>query len=83
MPENEGVDGQPALTNKKRVLTFVSGTKAYISSSLNANPDMASQWNDKAEADVTINGDDMVWTALRENADGSTVQQGMKWLRVE
>ena len=59
------VDGQPALSNKKRVLTFVSGTKAYISSSLNANPDMASQWNDKVEADVTINGNEVILTSKR------------------
>ena len=31
---------------------------------------------------VLANGQ-MVWTALRSNEDGSTVQQGMKWKRVE
>ena len=25
----------------------------------------------------------MLWTALRQNADGTTVQQGMKWKKID
>ena len=57
--------GRPMMTNEKLVYTFVSDTKAYISASLNGNSKIASQWNDKAEADVTINGNEMILTSKR------------------
>lgn len=31
---------------------------------------------------ASIAGDQMEWTALRKNEDGTTVQQGMKWVKV-
>ena len=52
-------DGQPALTNEKRVFTFVSTTKAYMSASLNAFSELGSHWKDKMEVDVAINGNKM------------------------
>jgi hypothetical protein len=57
--------GRPMPTNQRLVYTFVSDTKAYISTSLSGNETMASQWNDKAEADVTVNGNEMVLTSKR------------------
>ena len=59
------VMGRPLPTNEKLVYTFVSDTKAYISISVNSNPEMASQWNDRAEADVTISGNEMFLTSKR------------------
>ena len=56
------VDGKPALTNKKRVLTFVSTTKAYISASRDINPEMGEMWSDNTELEVAIGGNKMSLT---------------------
>ena len=56
------VDGQSELTNEKKVYTFVSTTKAYVSASLNSRPDIATQWNKQVEADVAISGNKMTVT---------------------
>lgn len=109
------MNGQSMQTNEKKVYTFVSATKAYVSASLNSNPDIASIWDVEMEAVTdrefqkyfvdgtllatrwkvvgenelrewwevaSIAGDQMEWTALRKNEDGTTVQQGMKWVKV-
>ena len=55
-------DGQPAMTNNKRVITFVSATKAYMSASFSDNPDLSTVWNDNTEADVVISGNKMTLT---------------------
>ena len=55
-------DGQPALTNKKRVLTFVSTTKAYISASRDINPEMGAMWSDYTELEVSIDGNKVTLT---------------------
>jgi hypothetical protein len=55
-------DGQPAPTNLKRVITFVSATKAYMSASFSDNPDVSTVWNDNTEADVVISGNKMTLT---------------------
>ena len=52
-------NGQPMVTNRKTVYTFVSPTKAYMSASLNTIPELGSQWNDHIEVDVAINGNKM------------------------
>ena len=50
---------------------------------------LATRWKNQGEAELrewweieSISGDQMVWTALRQNPDGTTVQQEMKWKRV-
>jgi hypothetical protein len=50
---------------------------------------LATRWKNQGEDELrewweieSISGDQMVWTALRQNPDGTTVQQGMKWKRV-
>ena len=48
------INGQPAPTNEKKVYTFISITKAYISASLDTRPELGTLWSDKIEADVTI-----------------------------
>lgn len=47
---------------------------------------LAMRWNNQGEAELrewceigSISGNEMVWTALRQNTDGSIVQQDMKW----
>ena len=55
-------DGQPLLTNEKKVTTFVSTTKATFSTSVNAHPERGTHWNDKSEADVVINGNKITLT---------------------
>ena len=51
---------------------------------------LATRWKNQGEDELrewwevaSIANGQMVWTALRSNEDGSTVQQGMKWKRVE
>ena len=46
---------------------------------------LAMRWNNQGEAELrewceigSISGNEMVWTALRQNTDGSIVQQDMK-----
>ena len=49
-------------TNRTNVFTFVSATKAYMSASLNARPEVNPEWMDNIEANVTINGNLMTLT---------------------
>ena len=42
------LDGSPALTNNKIVLTFLSSTKAYVSASLNNRPESGTLWSDQS-----------------------------------
>ena len=56
-------DGQPATTNNKMVLTFVSPTKAYICASLNVLHGVSTAWFDHIEADVAIDGDKVTVTS--------------------
>ena len=55
-------DGLPMPTNRTNVFTFVSATKAYMSASLNARPEVNPEWMDNIEANVTINGNLMTLT---------------------
>ena len=55
-------DGQPMPSNEKIVFTFVSATKAYVSASLNSHPEVGTHWNDRLEADVTIDGNNVTVT---------------------
>ena len=50
------INGQPAATNAKRVYTFVSSTKAYLSASLTMRPEFGACWSDQVEANVAIDG---------------------------
>ena len=59
-------DGLPMPTNRTNVFTFVSATKAYMSASLNARPELNPEWMDNIEANVTINGN---LTTLTLHAD--------------
>ena len=54
------VDGQPLPTNEKKVITFVSTTKAYISAAFNANPEIGAHWFNKMEVAVAIDGNNYV-----------------------
>ncbi len=53
---------QPVPTNNKDVITFVSATKAYMSASLNAHPEVGALWHYMEETDVIINGNKMTLT---------------------
>ena len=51
---------------------------------------VATRWKDKGEAEQrewwevkSLKGNQMVWTALRQNADGSTSQQKMTWKKID
>ena len=52
---------QPMLTNEKRVVTFVSATKAYMSASFTHIP-VSTQWLDQIEADVVISDNKVTLT---------------------
>jgi len=56
------IDGQPVLTDKKSVYTFVSASKAYMSVSTNPQQGEGTVWNDQKELDVTISGNTMTLT---------------------
>ena len=58
-------DGQPMITNKKMVITFVSSTKAYMSASLNDHPEAGTHWNENMETDVVIDGNKVTVTFHR------------------
>ena len=64
------VNGQPALTDKKRVVTFVSATKAYYSSSRTTRPEVEATWNDKVEANVAIDGNKVTLTMQTDGPPG-------------
>ena len=55
-------DGNPAPTNRKKVYTFVSATKAYVSASIADNP-VSEMWQEQMEADVVINGNKVTLTS--------------------
>ena len=55
------VNGQPAKTNDKMVITFVSTTKAYISASFNAHQG-AEIWGSQMEVAVAIDGNKVTLT---------------------
>ena len=54
--------GRPALTNEKGVFTFISPTRAYVSASFNARPELDSHWIDLSEAEVDITGSKVTLT---------------------
>ena len=65
------INGQPALTNEKAVITFVSATKCYFSASLNIRPELGTLWSDQIEGDVTISGNKMTLTS--NPMEGTTI----------
>ena len=56
------VNGQASLTNEKKVYTFVSTTKAYLSASF-SRPVVPTVWADQLEADVAIDGNKITVTS--------------------
>lgn len=56
------MDGNPVGTNKKQVFTFISPTKASVSTSIVAKPGMPSLWMDHLETEVVISGDKVTLT---------------------
>ena len=51
---------------------------------------LATRWKNNGEAELrewweieSLSGNEMVWTALRQNADGSTFQQKMTWKKID
>jgi hypothetical protein len=49
-------NGEATPANKKRVFTFVSSTKAYVSAAHSLNTSGDTKWLDHTEADVAISG---------------------------
>ena len=54
-------NGEPTPTNKKRVFTFISDTKAYVSAALPLEKG-DTKWFDHTEADVAISGNTVTLT---------------------
>jgi hypothetical protein len=51
---------------------------------------LATRWQNKGEDELrewweieSLSGNEMVWTALRQNADGTTVQQKVTWKKID
>ena len=64
-------NGQPLPTDGKMVYTFVSPTKAYMSASIDASPEVGTHWINQLEADVTISGNKVSLTSYSE--EGATM----------
>ena len=56
-------NGKPLMTNEKAVYTFVADVKAYLSVSLNIDPDIPNVWMATAAADVVIRDNKMTLTS--------------------
>ena len=74
--KNDGGEWE-AVTNREFQNYFVDGTL------------LATRWKNIGEEELrewweiaNIANGEMQWTALRQNADGTTAQQGMKWSKV-
>ena len=74
--KNDGGEWQ-AVSTREFQNYFVDGTL------------LATRWKNQGEDELrewweiaSLSGDQMTWTALRQNADGSTAQQGMKWKKM-
>ena len=75
--KDEGGQWQ-AVTTREFQNYFVEGTL------------LATRWKNQGEDELrewweieSLSGDQMTWTALRQNADGSTAQQKMTWKRID
>ena len=55
-------NGEPTPTNKKRVFTFVSSSKAYVSASSTSQSAEGTKWIEHQEADVAISGSTVTLT---------------------
>ena len=55
-------DGEPTPTDKKRVFTFVTDTKAYVSVSRDSETEAGTKWLNHEEADVAISGNKVTVT---------------------
>jgi hypothetical protein len=64
-------NGQPLPTDKKMVYTFVSPTKAYMSASIDASPEVGTHWITQLEADVTISGNKV--SLITYSEEGATM----------
>ena len=67
------MDGQKMMTNEKRVVTFVSATEGYISTSLNSKQEIASLWSKNVKANVAIDGNKM--TVISHPNELTTVEE--------
>ena len=75
--KNDAGKWEPVTTREFQIY-FVDGTLT------------ATRWKDKGEDEhrecweiKSLKGDQMVWTALRQNDDGSTFQQEVKWKKID
>jgi hypothetical protein len=63
------VDGQSAPTDMRRVVTFVSATKAYMSASIAQTQEGGNKWDNQTEADMVIDDNKITLTIYpNENA---------------
>ena len=65
------------MTNREFQNYFVDGT-LLATRWKNIGEDKLREWWEIA----SLTNGQMQWTALRQNPDGTTVQQGMKWVKV-
>lgn len=68
-------DGQPALTNEKSVVTFLSSTKAIYSMSKSDYTETQVKWADHREYDVEISGNKVTLTGHPEGNPNLTLQE--------
>ena len=70
----EDYNGQTLSSNEKTVYTFVSATKAYVSTAISTRPETGKHWYDKLESDVVINGNKITLTN-HPNAQTTLVEE--------
>ena len=64
-------NGQPLPADKKMVYTFVSPTKAYMSASIDASPEVGTHWITQLEAEMSISGNKVSLVTYSE--EGATM----------
>ena len=76
--QKDDADQWQTVTTREFQNYFVDGTM------------LATRWKNQGEDELrewweikSLSGNEMVWTALRQNADGSTFQQKMTWKKID
>ncbi len=67
-----------SVTNRELQNYFVDGT-LLATRWKNIGEDELREWWEEI---ASLGGGEMQWTALRQNPDGTTVQRGTKWVKV-
>ena len=71
------INGKPFPTDNKGVYTFLSTTKARMSSSVNSRPELGDLWHDLSELDVNISGNVVTLTHQLDEHKTITIEMAV------